>query len=220
MQPRQVTVKNGHQITLQPADINDFIPGDPVPEGVVIEVHCGWDFEKGESDFVRGAPLFAAWHRAQARALGTDFSLILAWEGKHIVGFLSFCVAGDRVRESALELPEDFCPYVEHSLDLAKQIDAMPIEKMDFDAITITCAMSVAPRLKRHGVATAMLRYLIDLAREEGWKRIKTAARLPERQDGFWPAIGLLEGVGFYRVSECIELDEDGTPGYEMHLDL
>jgi len=220
MEPQRATLKNGLEIVLKPARIHEFVPGDPMPEGVSISVHCGWNFEKGASDFARGAPLFAAWHRAQARALGMDYSMILAWEGQDVVGFLSFCVAGDRPRESALQVPGDFCPYGTQSPDAARQIDGMPIEKMDFDTITITCAMSVAPKLKRHGVATAMLKYLIDLAKEAGWKRIKMAARLPEKQDGFWPATGLLEGVGFHCVSECIELDEDGTPGYEMHLDL
>jgi len=254
MQPRQVTVKNGHQITLEPADINGFIPGDPIPEGVVIEVHCGWDFENGASEFGRGkaeitrakravrsleqtiglsrgrlnsliecihegAPLFAAWHRAQARAMGTDYSLILAWEGKRIVSFLSFYAIGEDGR-GLLELPVNFCPYMAQSPDAARRIDTMPIEKMAFDTITISCAMSVAPRLKRHGIATAMLRYLIDLAREQGWKQIRKIASLPESYEGFVPPTTLFEGVGFHQVGECLDTDGDGTPGYEMHLDL
>jgi len=109
---------------------------------------------------------------------------------------------------------------VEQSRELTEQIDAMPIERMDFDTITITCAMSVAPRLKRQGVARAMLQYLIDFSREQGWRRIRAAGRLHEKETGFWPAEALLEGVGFHRVGECVELDGDGTRGYEMHLDL
>ncbi len=219
MQPKEVTVKNGSQITIATAGANDFIPGDPIPEGVTVDVHCGWDFKKKQSHFARQAPLFAAWHRAQARALGTDSSLILAWQEQHVVGFLSFCVAGDRIRQSALELPGDFCPYVEQSKDLVEEINSMPVEKMDFDTITITCAFSVTPRLKRQGIATAMLRYLIEYAREQAWKHIRAAGRLPEKDDGFWPAEGLLKAVGFYRVGECVELPGE-TPGYEMRLDL
>ena len=65
MDAQCVTLKNGLEIVLKQARIEEFVPGDPMPEGVGISVHCGWDFDKGESNFVQRAPLFAAWHRAQ-----------------------------------------------------------------------------------------------------------------------------------------------------------
>ena len=80
----------------------------------------------------------------------------------------------------------------------------------------LTCAKSVAPRLKRHGIATAMLEYLIDAAREHGWRRIKAVAHLPETPDDFWPSTTLMESVGFCRVGPRLKLDGGRVHGYEV----
>jgi GNAT superfamily N-acetyltransferase len=221
MQPRQVTLKNGIEIVVKPAHIHGFIPGDPMPEGVSISVHCGWDFQEGQSHFSSTAPLFAAWHRAQARALGTDYSMILALKGGEIIGFLSFCAAAEG--KPALELPTGFdkcCPYEEQSDEEAREINALCIQKVECDTIMLTCAKSVAPSLKRHGVATAMLRYLIDIAKEHGWRHIRAVAHLPETPDDFWPPMALMEAVGFRRVGPLLELDGGRVHGYEVCLDV
>ena len=221
MQPRQVAIKNGLKIVVKPAHIDDFVPGDPMPEGVSISAHCGWNFEKKESNFRQGAPLFAAWHRAQARALGTDHSMILAWKGQKIIGLLSFCAAARG--ESALDLPIGFekcCPYVKQSCNQARRIDALSVQKLEYDTIMLTCAMSVAPDLKRLGVAAAMLRYLIDMAKEHRWKQIRATAHLPETPDNFWPSITLMEGIGFYRIGPRLDLDGDRVRGYEVCLNV
>jgi GNAT superfamily N-acetyltransferase len=220
MKPRHVTVKNGIEILLKPARINEFVPGDPLPEGLSINIHCGWDFKKKTSRFWSGAPLFAAWHRAQARAMGTDFSMILALRDQEIVGFLSFCAA--RNGKAILELPVDFakcCPYEEQSAEQAGRIDALAITKLPFDTVMLTCAQSVALSLKRQGIAKAMLGYLIDVARENGWKRIGAVAHLPETPDCFWPPIGLMTVFGFRRVGPLLQLDGGRVHGYEACFD-
>ena len=217
MEPRHVTLKNGLAIVLKPARIDEFVPGDPIPEGVSISVHCGWDFQTGESNFSSGAPLFAAWHRAQARGLGIEYSMILAWKGREIVGFLSFCGAANG--KSAIDLPVGFdkcCPYEPQAHEQARRIDALRIPRLECDTIMLTCAKSVAPRLKRHGIATAMLEYLIDAAREHGWRRIKAVAHLPETPDDFWPSTTLMESVGFCRVGPRLKLDGGRVHGYEV----
>ena len=216
-----MTLKNGLNVLLKPAHIGEFVPGDPMPEGVSIGVHCGWDFQKGESHFSSKAPLFAAWHRAQARALGTDYSMILALKGREIVGFLSFCAATKGT--PALDLPIGFdkcCPYEEQSDEEAGELDALSIQKLECDTIMLTCAESVAPSLKRHGVATAMLRYLVDIAKEHGWKHIRAVPRLSETPDDFWPPLALMEAVGFRRVGPVLELDGGRVHGYEVCLDV
>lgn len=221
MEPRHVTLKNGLDILLKPANIHDFVPGDPIPEGVSISVHCGWDFKKGESRFSSEAPLFAAWHRAQARALGTDYSMILALKGQEIVGFLSFC--GAMKGKAAFDLPVGFnkcCPYEWQSDEEAREIEALSMKKLECDTIVLTCANSVAPSLKRHGVATAMLRYLIDIARAHGWQHIRAIARLSETPDDFWPPVALMEAAGFHRVGPLLELDGGRVHGYEVCLDV
>jgi hypothetical protein len=221
METRGVTLENGVDIVLKPARIDDFVPGDPLPEGVSIGVHCGWDFDRGESNFSKGAPLFAAWHRANAQALGMDYSMILAWKGQEVVGFLSFCAAAEG--EAALDLPVGFdkcCPYVKQSYDEASEIDALQIQELTFDTVMLTCAKSVKPGLKRHGVATAMLRYLIDVGKEQGWKHIRAVAHLPETPDNFWLPLTLLEALGFCRIGSPLELDGDRVRGYEVRLDL
>jgi GNAT superfamily N-acetyltransferase len=187
----------------------DYLMADSEPEGVSVQLTCRQFAE------VWPNPIYATYYGKLTEAYGA--AAILAWQGNAVVGFLPFTPQGSR-----LALPHCI-HYVPGSDGELTDPDADPVERTPLDVfegldpkVLVVQCVSVQPELRREGLGTEMVRYLVDWAREQGWERIEGSAFI--RGDWKWlPDVEFWENAGFTRGAQ-----EDSTlefgPSCAFHI--
>lgn len=186
----------------------DYVIGDdPVKAGVEYAIKC-WPGKNIPEEWPN-EPI-ATYFKKIIDAYGT--SAITAWQEKTLVGFLPFMPLNCGMPEMT------FCvvaPYKKQT-PLVEIVDAEPIpfEELHPKVLKVQCA-SVAwnKNMYRKGIGTAMAKYLIEWARENGWERIEGWAFAdPSVDDAYvWiPSVQFWEKAGFKKTG--VPSFEDGDP--------
>ncbi|MEO2005389.1 MAG: GNAT family N-acetyltransferase [Candidatus Poribacteria bacterium] len=181
----------GADDTIRPMGL-DYIMASAEPEGVTVQL------TRRESGDVWPNPIYVEYYTKLTQAYGA--AAILAWQDRAVVGCLPF-----RPQESTLKnLPHCFryTPEVAGDPNLAAVQRDAPIafEDLDSKTLVVQCAI-VKPELRREGLGTALVAYLVDWAREHGWERIQGSAFI----QGNWqwlPDVQFWEKAGFARGTE------------------
>jgi GNAT superfamily N-acetyltransferase len=215
VKPRRVEI-DGVGTAIRPMGL-DYVIAAQEPAGISVEIGCR------AAAAIWPNPLYVAYYSKLTEAYGS--CAILAWQGSAVVGFLPF-----RPRECGL--PD--LPYCIHYAPGA----SAELDKPDADAVTAAVpipfadlgpkelqvhCLSVKPSLRRRGLGSALVRYLIDWAREQGWERIEGGFAFAEGGYGWLPNIAFWEGLGFTREAPRMYDGRDpieGKPGFGFGLDL
>lgn len=149
--------------------------------------------------------------RKQIRIVGS--CMVLAWDGDGVVGKMHFTT---REMHEAIGGPEQW-PHACYCVDndgFAPKIRALSDEELDgllespSRTLRILCFNigHADPRWHGQGIASAMIEYLKDWARENGWRRIEMQScpdATPLSVIGDWMLRrGYLERRGFHLVKE------------------
>lgn len=196
----------------------DYVAGDdPDGAGITYGVKC-WPGKKVEGQWPN--PQIAAYFRKVMAAYGTG--AIMTWQERKLVGLLpfmpvdcglpqmSFCVCAPAATQTPLEriIPARATPFAE----LTPKV------------LWVEC-LSVNRNLYRKGIGSAMVRFLVDWAREQGWERIEGRAfASPDIDDAYrWiPSIEFWGKLGFSRTKED-SFDCGGPspePGFRFAIQL
>ncbi len=189
----------------------DYLMADAEPEGVSVQLTCR------EFAEVWPNPIYATYYDKLTRAYGA--AAILAWQGSAVVGFLPF-----RPRGCGIALPHciHYVPGkngepTDPDADAVERTPLVASEDLDPKALVVQC-VSVKPDLRRQGLGTEMVRYLVEWAAAQGWERIEGCAFI----GGDWkwlPDVDFWVDAGFTRGRQ-----EDSTlefgPSCAFHMAL
>ncbi len=185
----------------------EYLMADQEPAGLTVSVECRVRARPEQWP----NPMYVTYYRKLTDAYGA--CAILAWQSQTIVGFLPFVPV-----DCGISLPH--CLHYVHAEEIP-QVEAFmptPESEMEQRALRTHC-LSVAEPLRRKGLGSDMVRYLVDWAREHQWQSIEGWAF--ETSDFGWlPDIGFWEKCGFKR-GKARGWDEHITdPGIEYYMEL
>jgi len=147
---------------------SDYVVGDdPAESGVTYAIKC-WPGRHVPGEWPN-RPI-STYFRKIMEAYGT--SAITAWQEKKLVGFLPFMPADCGMPEVTMCV---VCP--EDKQTPMSEIEAalpVPFERLKSKTLKVHCAsVGHNPPMYRKGIGYAMLRYLVDWAKEQGWEKIE-----------------------------------------------
>jgi GNAT superfamily N-acetyltransferase len=205
MEPQAINT-NGVSITIRTMDTG-YLMADREPDGVEVSVAC----RQCAGAELWPNPMYVEYYRKLTGAYGA--CAILAWHERMIVGFLPFLPRG-----CGFVLPH--CLHYVEAEDACMVQRFSPVPQQDMASRDLkTHCLSVAPELRRQGLGSAMVRYLIAWARTHYWQRIGGWA-FAQSSFGWLPDIAFWEKCGFSR-GVATGWDEDITdPGFEYSLEL
>jgi hypothetical protein len=219
MEPRTIYV-DGVSTVIRPMGTDYIVGDDPGEAGVTYAIKC-WPGKNIPG--VWANPHIVAYFRKIMKAYGT--SAITAWQDKTLVGFLPFMPVDCGMPEMV------FCVIGSEGeqpiLERINSSDPTPFKQLTPKILKVQCA-SVAWNMNmyRKGLGSAMVRYLIDWAKENGWYKIQGwAFESPEIDDAYrWlPSIQFWEKSGFERRNARVfDPSSPGTnkPGFDFVIDL
>jgi len=197
---------DGVPIVIRPMGA-DYLMADQEPKGVEVAVGCRVCAKPEQWP----NPMYVAYYGKLTAAYGA--CAILAWQDQTVVGFLPFVPA-----QCGIDLP--FClHYVdEEGMADVKAFSPVPKDDMSPRALRTHC-LSVKQAMRRKGLGSQMVRYLVAWARANEWQRI--AGWAFEKSDFGWlPDIVFWERCGFKR-GKGRGWDEHITdPGFEYCMEL
>ena len=205
MEPRTVRVDDT-EIVIRTMG-SDYVMADQEPQGIEVAVGCRVhaDADKWPN------PMYVTYYKKLTEAYGA--CAMLAWQGNTVVGFLPFTPAGCGQR-----LPS--CVHYVDDGDMREVAAFSPVPRNAMrPKVLKTHCLSVKQSMRREGLGSEMVRYLVEWARANGWDRVQGWAF--ERSDFGWlPDIVFWEKCGFKRGKargwdECIT-----DPGFEYYMDL
>ena len=210
MEPKTIRLEDT-EIVIRPMGL-DYLIADMEPAGLTVELTCRQFAE------VWPNPTYVTYYRKLTNAYGA--AAILAWQNRSVVGFLPF-------QPQAFGMPSlpGCIHYVateegDENGPPAQSIEKgtpTPFEELPARTLVVHC-VSVTPELRRHGLGTAMARYLVDWARAEGWERIQGSTFL-SGDWGWLPNVAFWEKAGFTRGTTEESTLEFG-PSVGFHIDL
>ena len=185
----------------------DYIMSAQEPPGIEVAVGCRVhvDPEKWPN------PMYVTYYKKLTEAYGA--CAILAWQDRTVVGFLPFTPT-----ECGQRLPA--CVHYVDKERMAEVRAFAPVPQSDLSPKALkTHCLSVRESMRRKGLGSQMVRYLVEWARANGWERIQGWAF--ETSDFGWlPDIVFWEKCGFKR-GKARGWDEHITdPGFEYCMEL
>ena len=205
MESEAITI-DGIPVTIRPMDTG-YLMADREPDGVEVAVGCR-AYAKPEQ---WPNPMYVTYYGKLTKAYGA--CAILAWQAQSVVGFLPFVPI-----ECGIDLPH--CLHYVDAEDMAAVETFSPVPKEQMrQRILKTHCLSVKPTMRRKGLASRLVRYLVEWAKANEWQRIQGWAF--EKSDFAWlPDIIFWEKCGFHR-GKARAWDESITdPGFEYYIDL
>lgn len=192
MEPRTIQVDGVPTVIRAMGE--DYVVGeDPAKSDVTYAIKC-WPGKHVPGEWPN-RPI-AAYFRKIMEAYGT--CAITAWQDKKLVGFLPFMPVGCGMPEMnfCVVCPED----KQTPLSEIESATPIPFDRLTPKVLKVQCA-SVAhnPPMYRKGIGTAMLQYLVDWGKREGWERIEGWAFAdPSTDDAYrWiPSVQFWEKAG------------------------
>lgn len=215
MAPKDILIDDTPTV-IRPMDRSYIIGEDQNKAGVTFEIMC-WPGKPVPNQWPN--PPVATYFKKVMGAYGTG--AIMAWQGQVLVGFLPFMPLNSGLPEMVFCV----CAPVEHTEEEISASTAVPLHELKPKVLKVQC-LSVSKRLRRKGLGSAMVGYLVDWAREQGWEKIQGwAFESPEIDDSYrWlPSIQFWEKAGFERgVARVFDPSHPGTnkPGFDFAIDL
>ncbi len=172
----------------------------PMDETYIIDA-CAHDRAKGIS-----YPAFQRFHRDLMERYGN--SAILAWCDNKAVGFVNFYPMN-------VVSPAALCPGVEAELEAKYDLAVWP--KTPSKELGVGC-VNISEGFHRRGIGTALVRMLIDWAKEHGYTSIVADAN----EKSWWkPCKPFWEKLGFH-VKKVTQFDKPRRDGdtcvYDMEI--
>ena len=205
MEPKVVTI-DATTVAIKPMGM-DYIMSDQEPPGIEVAVGCRVHVEPENWP----NPMYVTYYKKLTEAYGA--CAILAWQEKTVVGFLPFTPT-----ECGPRLPA--CVHYVDEEDMPEVEAFSPVPQKDMSAKVLkTHCLSVKQSMRRKGLGSQMVRYLVEWARANGWERIQGWA-FEKSEFGWLPDIVFWEKCGFKR-GQARGWDEHITdPGFEYYMEL
>ncbi len=198
---------------IRPMDATYIVGDDGGASGVNVEIQCCLGHAAWPN------PPYVAYFRKLVEAYGS--AAICAWQDSNLVGFLPFIPLDCGM----LRLPHCISARIDDRAAEIRKATPTPFADLRDRTLKVQC-LSVARRLQRRGIGTAMARELIDWARERGWHRVQGWAFADGTVDDSYrwlPSIQFWEGAGFERGIERVFDASDpvtNKPGFEFFIEL
>ena len=217
MESRTIQV-DGVPTVIRPMDENYVVGEDPCDAGITYAIKC-WPGKNVPGEWPN--PPIASYFRKIMKTYGT--SAITAWQKNTLVGFLPFMPVNCGMPEMifCVVAPE----RMQTPLERISSAEPIPFERLTPKVLKVQCA-SVSWSLYRKGIGSAMVRYLIQWAKEQGWERIEGWAFANSDVDDAYkwlPSIQFWEKAGFQRGSARVfDPSNPGTnkPGFDFAIEL
>jgi GNAT superfamily N-acetyltransferase len=212
MEPKQIVVDE--MVTVIKLMGHDYIMADNEPPGVMVEVNCR---EGGTWP----NPLYVTYFNKLIEAYGTG--AIFAWQKKTLVGFLPIWPVDcglPRLPQCIHYSPSH--PEARPNLNMIKQSTPISFGDLKSKILKVQC-VAVKLALQRKGIGSAMVRYLVDWAKAQGWEKIQGWAFenggfnwLPDI--AFWEKCGFKRGISRVFDGSDPEGSEGNRPGFEFAI--
>ncbi len=215
MEPKEILI-DGTPTVIRPMDSNYIIGEDQNKAGVTFEIMC-WPGKAVPNQWPN--PPVVAYFKKVMDTYGTG--AIMAWQGQTLVGFLPFMPLNCGLPEMVFCV----CAPIEHTPEHISASTVVPLNELNPKVIKVQC-LSVSKRLRRKGIGSAMVIYLIDWAKQQGWEKIQGwAFESSEIDDSYtWlPSIQFWEKSGFERgIARVFDPSDPGTnkPGFDFAINL
>ena len=205
MKPNDITL-DGIPVAIRPMDAG-YLMAEPEPGGVEVAVACRVHAKPEQWP----NPMYATYYRKLTHAYGA--CAILAWLEQTIVGFLPFVPV-----ECGIKLPACLHYVDEQAQAEVEAFSPIPKHDMEQRILEIHC-LSVKKSMRRQGVGSRMVRYLVEWAKANEWQRIQGWA-FAKSNFGWLPDIAFWEKCGFKRGAPRGWDEEITDPGFDYYIDL
>lgn len=208
----RVIEMEGAAVTVRPMTSDYIIGDDPDKYGIRAEIGCAFNSRWPN-------PVYAAYARKITDTYG--IAGIMAWQDTSLVGYLPV------IPMNCGMPPVPHCASVpiDDRADAIASAELIPFKELEQKILKVQC-LSVAKRLHRKGVGSAMAQSLIDWSRDQGWERIQGWAFADADIDDSYrwlPSIDFWEKAGFTRGESCVFDPGDpatNKPGFTFSADL
>lgn len=205
MRPKDITV-DGIPVVIKPMDTGFFM-ADREPKGVEVSVGCRVHAKPEQWP----NPMYVTYYRKLTE--NYDACAILAWQEQTVIGFLPFLPT-----ECGMLLPHCLHYVAEGGMAAVRAFSPVPKDNMRQRFLQTHC-LSVKQTMRRKGLGSKMVRYLIEWAIANEWQRIEGWA-FEKSNFGWLPDIVFWEKCGFKR-GKARGWDEYITnPGFEYYMNL